>query len=110
MKLEGKKAVITGGNSGIGLATARLFIQEGAEVAITGRDPKTLEEAERLLGPRAVAYRADVTDSAARKEMFVKIGSASASWISYSPTPGFPEGHRRGQRTKHCSTRSCTRI
>jgi NAD(P)-dependent dehydrogenase (short-subunit alcohol dehydrogenase family) len=43
MKLAGKKALITGGNSGIGLATARLFISEGAEVAITGRDQKTLE-------------------------------------------------------------------
>ena len=44
MKLAGKKALITGGNSGIGLATARLFIAEGAEVAITGRDQQTLED------------------------------------------------------------------
>jgi NADPH:quinone reductase-like Zn-dependent oxidoreductase len=44
MKLTGKKALITGGNSGIGLATARLFIAEGAQVAITGRDQKTLDE------------------------------------------------------------------
>ena len=43
MKLTGKKALITGGNSGIGLATARLFVAEGAEVAIT-RDQKTLDE------------------------------------------------------------------
>ncbi len=44
MKLTGKKALITGGNSGIGLATARLFIAEGAQVAITGRGQKTLDE------------------------------------------------------------------
>jgi len=44
MKLTGKKALITGGNSGIGLASARLFIAEGAQVAITGRDQKTLDE------------------------------------------------------------------
>ena len=43
-KLEGKIALVTGGNSGIGLATARLFIAEGAQVAITGRDQKTLDE------------------------------------------------------------------
>jgi NAD(P)-dependent dehydrogenase (short-subunit alcohol dehydrogenase family) len=73
MKLEGKKALITGGNSGIGLATAKLFIEEGAEVAITGRDQKTLDEATKILGSKATAYRADVTDSAARKDLFEKI-------------------------------------
>src|SRR5260370_7923374 len=44
MKLTGTKALITGGNSGIGLATARLFIAEGAQAAITGRDQQTLLE------------------------------------------------------------------
>jgi NAD(P)-dependent dehydrogenase (short-subunit alcohol dehydrogenase family) len=73
MKLEGKKALITGGNSGIGLATARLFLKEGAEVAITGRDQRTLDAAVEELGPKAVAYRADVSDSAARKELFAKL-------------------------------------
>ena len=61
MKLAGKKALITGGNSGIGLATARLFIAEGAEVAITGRDQTTLDDAVNELGSKAHGYRADVT-------------------------------------------------
>ncbi|WP_158790298.1 SDR family oxidoreductase [Granulicella sp. L60] len=73
MKLAGKKALITGGNSGIGLATAKLFIKEGAQVAITGRDQKTLDYAIQTLGPKAKAYRADVIDSAARKDLFAKI-------------------------------------
>jgi NAD(P)-dependent dehydrogenase (short-subunit alcohol dehydrogenase family) len=67
MKLQGKKAFITGGNSGIGLATAKLFVDEGAEVAITGRNQETLDEASKLLGSKSLAIRADVTDSAARK-------------------------------------------
>ncbi|WP_414517013.1 SDR family NAD(P)-dependent oxidoreductase [Nostoc sp. PCC 9305] len=79
MKLEGKKALITGGNSGIGFATARLFIHEGAEVAITGRDQKTLDAAVKELGLKAVAYRADVTDSNARADLFSKIGQRFGS-------------------------------
>jgi NAD(P)-dependent dehydrogenase (short-subunit alcohol dehydrogenase family) len=70
MKLAGKKALITGGNSGIGFATARLFIAEGAEVAITGRDQKTLEEAVAELGPHTRGYRADVTLAEDRKHLF----------------------------------------
>jgi NAD(P)-dependent dehydrogenase (short-subunit alcohol dehydrogenase family) len=70
MKLSGKKSLITGGNSGIGLATARLFIVEGAEVAITGRDQKTIDEAIAELGPKAKGYRADMTVSDDRKQLF----------------------------------------
>jgi NAD(P)-dependent dehydrogenase (short-subunit alcohol dehydrogenase family) len=73
MKLTGKKALITGGNSGIGLATARLFIAEGAHVAITGRDQKTLDEAVRELGPNARGYRADVTLAEDRERLFAAL-------------------------------------
>ena len=73
MKLTGKKALITGGNSGIGLATARLFIAEGAQVAITGRDQKTLDEAVAELGPNARGYRADVTIAEDRKRLFAAL-------------------------------------
>jgi NAD(P)-dependent dehydrogenase (short-subunit alcohol dehydrogenase family) len=65
MRLANKTALITGGNSGIGLATARLFVAEGARVAITGRNRETLEAAAKELGPNAMALVADATDVAA---------------------------------------------
>jgi NAD(P)-dependent dehydrogenase (short-subunit alcohol dehydrogenase family) len=70
MKLAGRKALITGGNSGIGLATARLFVAEGAAVAITGRDQTTLDAAVAELGPGARGYRADVTITEDRRRLF----------------------------------------
>jgi NAD(P)-dependent dehydrogenase (short-subunit alcohol dehydrogenase family) len=73
MKLAGKKALITGGNSGIGLATARLFIAEDAQVAITGRDQATIDEAVAELGPNARGYRADVTVAEDRKQLFAQL-------------------------------------
>src|ERR1700754_3441135 len=72
MRLSGKKALITGGNSGIGLATAKVFVDEGAEVIITGRNKETLDEAVKLLGKKAHGLQVEVTDSAARKEAFKK--------------------------------------
>ena len=65
MRLENKTAFITGGNSGICLATARLFVAEGARVAITGRNQKTLDAAAQELGRNAIAIAADITDVAA---------------------------------------------
>ena len=73
MKLTGKKALITGGNSGIGLGTARLFVAEGAQVAVTGRDQKTLDEAIAELGPSARGYRADITVAEDRKRLFAAL-------------------------------------
>lgn len=65
MRLSGKTALITGGNSGIGLATAKLFVTEGARVTITGRDRARLDAAAHELGAQALAVEADVTDIAA---------------------------------------------
>jgi len=59
-RLTGKVAVVTGGNSGIGLATAKRFREEGAKVVISGRDQRTLDEAVKTIGGEVVAVRADV--------------------------------------------------
>jgi NAD(P)-dependent dehydrogenase (short-subunit alcohol dehydrogenase family) len=60
-RFKGRVAVVTGGNSGIGLATAQRLHHEGARVAISGRDPKTLESAVTTIGPGTVAVQADVS-------------------------------------------------
>jgi len=60
MRLKNKSILITGGTSGIGLATARLFIAEGARVAVTGRDESTFERVRAELGENALVLRGDV--------------------------------------------------
>ena len=73
-RLEGKRAVITGGTTGIGLATAQLFMQEGARVAITGQSPERLEEARRTLGPDVLAIRSDAGSVADAESMMAEVG------------------------------------
>ncbi|GAA6617134.1 SDR family oxidoreductase [Scytonema sp. NUACC26] len=58
-RLNGKVALITGGTSGIGLATAQLFVREGARVAITGQNQERLDSASKTLGTEVLAIRAD---------------------------------------------------
>ncbi|MGO7424035.1 SDR family NAD(P)-dependent oxidoreductase, partial [Rhizobium ruizarguesonis] len=59
--LEGKIAVITGGSSGIGLATAKRFVEEGAQVVIIGRREKALQEAAALIGKSVTTVVGDVS-------------------------------------------------
>lgn len=68
MRLAGKTAFVTGGSSGIGLATARLLIAEGARVTITGRNRETLDAAVAELGSNAFAVTADATDVSATEQ------------------------------------------
>src|SRR6266704_1661263 len=72
VRLANKTALITGGNSGIGLATARLFVAEGARVAITARNQPTLEAAAKELGPNALAIVANATNIAATEKAVAK--------------------------------------
>jgi NAD(P)-dependent dehydrogenase (short-subunit alcohol dehydrogenase family) len=71
-RLANKTALITGGNSGIGFATAKLFVAEGARVIITGRNQETLRAAAKELGPNAFAVVADATDIAATEAAIKK--------------------------------------
>ena len=69
MRLSGKTALITGGTSGIGLATARRFVQEGAKVAVTGRDESKFEDVAKILGDSALIIKAEVRSQADMKKM-----------------------------------------
>ncbi|MDB5619075.1 SDR family oxidoreductase [Tardiphaga sp.] len=97
MRLAGKTALITGGNSGIGLTTARLFVAEGARVAITGRDRTRLDAAVAELGANAIGIVADATDIAATEravaETVKKFGKldiifANAGISGFTPVGG----------------------
>lgn len=72
-KLEGKIALVTGGSSGIGLATAQVFVKEGAFVYITGRRQSELDKAVRNIGSNVKAIRADVSSLADLDRMFAQI-------------------------------------
>jgi len=75
-RLQGKRALITGGTTGIGLETARQCLAEGARVAVTGVNPATLETARRQLGPDVLAITSDASDVAAQKSLAATIRQA----------------------------------
>lgn len=72
-RLEGKVAVVTGGNSGIGLATAKRFQEEGARVVILGRSRKTLDEAVKSIGNGVVAVQGDVAKLADLDKLYTEV-------------------------------------
>jgi len=101
-KLSGKVAVITGGNSGIGLATAKRFVQEGANVVITGRRKKELDEAAAQVGKDVTAVQGDVSrledldrlyDTVRKKHGRIDILFANAGVGSLAPLGAISEEH-----------------
>ncbi|GHO76757.1 oxidoreductase [Ktedonobacter sp. SOSP1-85] len=72
-KLEGKVAVITGGNSGIGLATAQRFVAEGAYVYITGRRQGLLDEAVKQIGRNITGVQSDISNLADLDQLYATV-------------------------------------
>src|SRR5262245_32935941 len=85
-RFQGKVAVVTGGNSGIGLGVAKAYAQEGADVAITGRNEKTVEAAAKEIGNGTLAIRSDagkVADiEAAMKTINERFGRIDALFVN----------------------------
>jgi NAD(P)-dependent dehydrogenase (short-subunit alcohol dehydrogenase family) len=72
-RFANKVVVITGGTSGIGLAAAKRFISEGAKVVVTGRNRKSVADAQKELGPNGTAIAADVTKSEELDALFRQV-------------------------------------
>jgi NAD(P)-dependent dehydrogenase (short-subunit alcohol dehydrogenase family) len=107
-KLDGKVALITGGHSGIGLATAKRFAQEGAYVFITGRTQSKLDEAVKQVGTNVTGVQGDVAKLADLDRLFEHIKTGKASSISSLPTQASLNRVRLGPSTKSISTVSLT--
>jgi NAD(P)-dependent dehydrogenase (short-subunit alcohol dehydrogenase family) len=101
-KLEGKVALITGGNSGIGLATAKQFVNEGAYVFITGRRQSELDVAVKQIGKSVTAVQGDVSNLGDLDRLFAQIKRekgrldivfANAGVATYAPFGTITEEH-----------------
>ncbi|WP_426500972.1 SDR family NAD(P)-dependent oxidoreductase [Streptomyces sp. D54] len=99
-KLDGKVAVITGGSTGMALAGAKLFVEEGARVFITGRRQEALDEAVEVIGCNVTAVRGDAADLADLDRLYETVrrekGSIDVLWAS----AGMGEQGRLGEITE----------
>jgi NAD(P)-dependent dehydrogenase (short-subunit alcohol dehydrogenase family) len=75
LRFQDKVVVVLGGNSGIGLASARAFAAEGARLVITGRNPESLSEAARTIGGNVLAVQSDISDLQQIAALMERIGA-----------------------------------
>src|SRR6201982_3501702 len=100
-KLQGKVAVITGGSTGIGLAAAKLFVEEGAYVFITGRRQKELEAAVKVIGNNVSGVQGDVAKLADLNRLYedvktkgrIDVVFANAGVAEFAPLGKITEEH-----------------
>src|SRR5471030_672168 len=105
-KLDGKIALITGGNSGIGLATAKRFVKEGAFVVITGRTQSKLDEAVKQVGTNVAGVQGDVANLADLDRLLKPSRNRKVSWTLFLPTPVLPNTRRWEPSRKNILTAS----
>ena len=98
-RLQGKVAIITGGTTGIGLASAKLFVKEGAYVFITGRRQKELNEAVKAIGSNVTSVQGDVTKLADLDRLYETIGKKGRLDIVFA-NAGFAEFAALGKITE----------
>src|SRR3954465_14499505 len=99
-KLEGKVAVITGGSSGMALASAKRFVEEGAYVFITGRRQETLDEALRLIGRNVTAVRGGAANLDALDRLFATVKQAKGRIDILYASAGIGEAVPLGEITE----------
>jgi NAD(P)-dependent dehydrogenase (short-subunit alcohol dehydrogenase family) len=105
-RLEGKVAVITGGSSGIGLATAQQFVSEGAYVFITGRRQNEVDAAVDLMGNNnATGVQGDVSKLADLDRLYTKVKEQKITSIFFSPTLALGKSLHWRQLPKHTLTK-----
>jgi NAD(P)-dependent dehydrogenase (short-subunit alcohol dehydrogenase family) len=107
-RLQGKRALITGGTSGIGLETARRFVEEGARVAITGHSPAAIEAARKELGD-LIVIDADAGDAADQRKVAEEIRKAFGQLDVLFINAGIAELRPIGQWTRPHTTAHSTR-
>jgi NAD(P)-dependent dehydrogenase (short-subunit alcohol dehydrogenase family) len=99
-RMEGKVAVITGGNSGIGFATAKRYVEEGAYVFIFGRRRDELDKAVKEIGRNATAVQGDVTNLADLDRLYAQVAAQKGRIDVLMAGAGFVEHQRLGEITE----------
>ena len=106
ISLQDRIALVTGGSAGIGLATARSFIDAGAVVYVTGRRQQDLDAAVSMLGPRAIGVRADAVSPDDIRAVFSRIAEDHGRLDVLFANAGFYEFGRLGEITEEHLDRS----
>lgn len=107
-KLDGKVALVTGGNSGIGLATAKRFVAEGAHVYITGRRQSSLDEAVKEIGSNVTAVQGDVAKLDDLDRLFAQIQQEKGTLMCCLLMLASESSRRWGSIRRNISTTSST--